>query len=306
MSSTTLLAGGVGGARLARGLAAVHAAEDLTIIVNVGDDDRMYGAHVSADLDTVTYTLAGIEGPHGWGRADDTFTVMKAMEALGEDTTFRLGDADLATCLARTSALDRGEPLSSITRRIAAGLGVVHRLLPATDDAVPTRLQTVDGPWLSFQEYFVIRGHRDEIRSVRYEGTEQARPAPMVLEAIASADTVVIAPSNPPLSIGPILAIPGIAEAVQKAHRVIAVSPLFRGRALKGPADRVMASLGLPAGNAGVLAAYDGLLSTLVVDAGDSDDAATLSGDVEIRVTDTHIADRESATRFANWMLESL
>lgn len=302
MRSTTLLAGGVGGARLGRGLAAVPAPHDLTIIVNVGDDDRIYGAHVAADLDTVTYTLAGIEGPHGWGIADDSFTVMHALEQLGIDAGFRLGDRDLAVCLARTVDLDGGVPLSTSTRRLAAALGVASTVLPATDDSIRTRLQTADG-WLDFQDYFVRRGHRDQVLAVEYAGSDEATPAPGVIEAIVAADQIVIAPSNPPLSIHPILAVGAIAEAVAAHTRVIAVSPLFGGKALKGPADRVLASLGFPPGNAGVLAAYDGLITDLVVDAGDEQDRS-LETDVRIHAVNTRFPDLEAAARFAAWLVD--
>ena len=301
-----MLAGGVGGARLARGLAAVLPGVDLTIIVNVGDDDTMYGAHVSADLDTVLYTLAGMEGPMGWGLRDDTFTVMERLAALGIDTTFRLGDRDLGTCLARTAAMARGTPLSEFTATLAVADGVACCILPASDDRVRTRVQIVGGDWLAFQDYFVTRGHRDEVMALAYHGATSALPAPGVLEAITKADVVVIAPSNPPLSIHPILAIPGIENAVESAGPVVAVSPLFGGKALKGPADRVMAALGLPLGNEGVLAAYDGLLTHLVIDDGDDADVAALDGPVRVMSTDTRIAEAADAARFAKWLLETV
>jgi len=300
-----LLSGGVGGARMARGLAAVLPPAALTVVVNVGDDDEIYGLHVSPDLDTVAYTLAGREGPPGWGVAGDTFAVMGHLGALGVDTNFRVGDADLAVNLARTAALRCGESLSAVTVRLAAALGLACRLLPATDDCLRTRVHTAAGEWLSFQDYFVLRGHRDEVAEVRYEGAGAARPAPGVLEAIAAASLVVVAPSNPPLSIWPILAVPGIRDAMAAAPRVIAVSPLFGGRALKGPADRVMAALGLPAGNSGVLAAYDGLLTDLVVDQGDAADVATLAGTaVRLHAADTRIAARDDAARLARYLLD--
>lgn len=299
MSRVTILSGGVGGARAARGFAAILDPPDLTVVVNVGDDDRIHGVHVSADLDTVVYTLAGREGPHGWGLAGDSFDVMGRLASLGVDTTFRIGDADLATCLARTAALDAGEPLSRITARMAAAFEVRHTVLPVTDQVVRTRLRTPGGRWLAFQEYFVMRGQRDEVAQVRFEGAEEAAPARGVLEAISGADLVVIAPSNPPLSIWPILAVPGVRAAVAGADRVVAVSPLFGGRALKGPADRVMASLGLPAGNSGVLAAYEDLLTDLVVDRADATDVDALSGAVAVHPADTRIAERDAAARLA-------
>ncbi len=300
----TLLSGGVGGARLARGLAAALPERRLSIVVNVGDDDEIYGVHVSADLDTVLYTLAGLEGPQGWGRAGDTFTVMAALEDLGVDARFRIGDRDLATNLARTAALRRGDSLTDVTGRLADAFGLTARLLPASNDKLRTTVRTAAGDWLSFQEYFVMRGHADEVVEVRFEGAEAARPAPGVIEALAGADLVVVAPSNPPLSIWPILAVPGIREAVAAAARVVAVSPLFGGKPLKGPADRVMASLRLPEGNSGVAAAYEGLLDVLVVDLGDAMDA-DLPGDVEVIAADTRIADPDAARRFAAWLLEA-
>lgn len=304
MSRTTLLAGGVGGARLARGLAAIIPDEDLTIVVNVGDDERIYGVHVAADLDTVTYTLAGIEGPLGWGIVDDTFNVMAGLETLEVDTSFRLGDRDLALCLRRTQMLDDGVPLSMVTDEIRSALGVGPTILPATDDELRTRINTVEAGWMAFQDYFVRRGHRDEVIGLEYAGSSEALPAPGVIEAITTADTVLVAPSNPPLSIHPILAISAIRQAVASAPKVIAVSPLFGGKALKGPADRVMASIGLPAGSAGVLAAYSGLISDLVIDAADAADADTLAGEVRIHSTDTRFTQAEPATRFARWLLD--
>lgn len=302
MTKVVLLAGGVGGARAARGFAAVLSPEDFTVVGNVGDDDRMYGVHVSPDLDTIVYTLAGIEGSEGWGRADDTFEVMSGLERINVDTTFRLGDQDLAVCLARTRALDGGEPLWLITARVSGLLGVPHQVLPATDDRLRTRIRATTGEWMSFQEYFVLRSQRDEVAEVVFDGADNAHPSPHVLDAIGDADLVVIAPSNPILSIWPILAVGEIAEAVGAARRVIAVSPLFGGKALKGPADRVMASLGLQPGTAGILEAYRGLLSDLVVDVGDADDAG-MAEDVRIHALDTRIADPESAARFAREVL---
>ena len=300
-----VLSGGVGGARLARGLAAVLPPEDLTVVVNVGDDEEVYGLSVSPDLDTVAYTLAGREGPEGWGVAGDTFTVMDHLRALGEDTWFRLGDADLALNLSRIAALRRGDPLSEVTTRLAAALGVGCRLLPVTDGRLRTQIGTAAGEWLSFQDYFVRRGQRDEVTGVRFSGPGASTPAPGVLEALQAARLLVIGPSNPPLSIWPMLAVRGVRETVAAAPRVIAVSPLFGGRALKGPAPRVMAGLGLPAGNAGVLAAYEDLITDLVVDEGDAADCATLGGGaVRLHAAASRIIDPDAAARFARWLLD--
>jgi len=276
---------------------------DPTILVNVGDDEEFYGVHVSPDLDTVMYTLAGIEGPLGWGIASDSFTVMDRMADLGVDTTFRLGDSDLAINLIRTSALAEDGRLSAATARLAAAHGIASRLLPVTDDRLRTTIDITTGERLSFQEYFVLRGHRDEVEAVHYEGAEAATPAPGVIEAITGADLVIIAPSNPPLSIWPILAVPDVRDAVAGA-RVAAVSPLFGGLALKGPADRVMATLGLPPGNEGVLAAYDGLLDLLVVDQQDSRDIGLSTPGTRVVVADTRIAEPAAAARFATWLIE--
>jgi LPPG:FO 2-phospho-L-lactate transferase len=296
-----LLAGGVGGARAARSLRTRLTVEQMTVIGNVGDDDHMYGVPVSADLDTMVYTLAGIEGPEGWGIRDDTFAVMDHLQSLGVDTSFRLGDRDLATCLNRARILRAGGTLSEATSSIAAALGVDTPVLPVSDDPVQTRIRTVEGSWLSFQEYFVERAHRDVVAEIEYVGGADAAPAPGVVEAIDAATLVIIAPSNPPLSIRPILAVDAIAQAVARHRRVVAISPLFGGKALKGPADRVMASLGFPPGNAGVLAAYDGFITDLVIDTGDAGEAADLAGSVDIHVADTRLAAGDAAERFARW-----
>jgi LPPG:FO 2-phospho-L-lactate transferase len=280
---------------------------ELTVVVNVGDDEIVYGLHVSPDLDTVLYTMAGVEGPEGWGLTADTFTVMKRLALFGTDTRFRIGDRDLATNLFRTQELLAGAPLSEITARTADALGISGTILPATEDTLRTMIETRDGAWLAFQEYFVMRGHEDEVADLRFDGAGTAHASPGVLEAIERAEAVIIGPSNPPLSIWPMLAIGDIATAVEGARRVVAVSPLFGGRALKGPADRVLASLGLPAGNAGIVAAYGGLLHDLVIDTGDAQDRALL-GDlgVKIHVADTRIADPTAAWSFADWLVDLL
>jgi LPPG:FO 2-phospho-L-lactate transferase len=245
----------------------------LTVITNVGDDTERYGVHVSADVDTVTYTLAGIEGPHGWGRAHDSFAVMEALEQLGLDVRFQLGDADLGVCLMRTQLLAAGSTLTEITRSVARRLGITDvEILPASDDPVRTWVETAGAGWIDFQTYFVDRGHRDEVISIAYHGAVEADPAPGVLDAIATADVVVVAPSNPPLSIWPILAIEEIRRAVEDHACVVGVSPLFSGKPLKGPADTVMRGVGLSEGSLGVLEAYQGLLDALVVDVDDAGD----------------------------------
>lgn len=294
------LSGGVGGARLARGLSQVEAV-DLTIVVNVGDDEEIHGLHVSPDIDTVVYTLAGIEGPQGWGRAQETFAANETIGELGADNSFLLGDRDLAMNVLRTAALRAGQALSKFTGEVAARLGIDATVLPASDDRIRTMVELDTGEVLAFQDYFVIRGNRDVVARVEFVGDPV--PAPGVIEAIGAADVLVIAPSNPPLSIWPILAIPGVREAVASHPRTVAVSPLFAGKAVKGPADRVMASLGLSPGNAGVLEAYDGLVDMLIVDGSDAGDVETLGGGVRVLAMDTRIAEPAAARTFAERML---
>jgi len=299
-----VLSGGVGGARMARGFARILGSDDLTVVVNVGDDAEIYGVHVAADLDTVLYTLAGREGPEGWGVRDDSFETMAALHRLGIDATFRLGDSDLALCLWRTAQLRSGRPLSAVTAELAGRLGVTHVLVPATDDMLRTEIRVMGGEWLQFQEYFVIRGHRDEVTGVRFQGADAALPAPGVVDAISAASVVVVAPSNPPLSIWPILAVPAIRAAVAAHPQVVAVSPLIAGKALKGPAAQVMRDLGLPPGNAGVLSAYDGLLRRLVVDVADEPDIGHLGGTVELLAAGTRISNPDAAARLAAEILD--
>ncbi len=283
------LSGGVGGARLGLGIEQIRDVES-TIVVNIGDDDDIHGLSVSADLDTVIYTLAGIEGPHGWGRAADSFVTNEEMGRLGADNRFQLGDLDLAMNILRTNALRSGTSLSKFTRDVARRLGINASIIPASDEPVSTMVTTESAGVLPFQEYFVIRGHQDRVTALEYRGAESATAAPGSLEAIENADVVLIAPSNPPLSIWPILAIPGYREAVARHPRVIAISPLFGGLALKGPASRVMASLGMPSGNQGVVSAYDGLIDLLVVDSADSGDGPEIDG-VPVVAMETRIPD---------------
>lgn len=291
------LSGGVGGARLARGLDALSGVE-LTVVVNVGDDASNHGLYISPDLDTVVYTLAGIEGPLGWGRAGDTFAMNEELGRFGVDNTFQLGDRDIALKLFRTNQIANGAPLSTVTRKVGEAFGLKARVLPVTDDELRTRVRVADG-WISFQEYFVARRHGDEVLELAFEGAETARPAPGVIEAIEGADVVVIGPSNPPLSIWPMLAVPGIRETVSRHTAVTAVSPLIGGKTLKGPADRVLMSLGLPAGNLGVAQAYEGLIDRLVIDQSDGDDAAAMPH-IETLVTDTLITEPSAARRLAS------
>ncbi|PFG39160.1 LPPG:FO 2-phospho-L-lactate transferase [Georgenia soli] len=267
--SVTLLAGGVGGAKLAQGLD--RATDDLTVVVNTGDDAVIYGLSVSPDLDTVMYTLAGTANPEtGWGIAGDTFATLEAMARLGEDTWFRLGDRDLATLVLRTARLRAGAPLSATTAELAAALGVRARLLPMTDDAVATFVDTPAGR-LEFQDYFVRRRHEDEVLGIVLGGIEEARPAPGVLDAL-DADVVVIGPSNPFVSIGPVLAVPGVRERLASSRaRRVAVSPIVGGRALKGPAAAMLGAMGHEVSALGVARLYAGLADVYVLDESDRD-----------------------------------
>jgi LPPG:FO 2-phospho-L-lactate transferase len=290
------LSGGVGGARMARGLTAVPDV-DLTVVVNVGDDAANHGLHVSPDLDTVIYTLAGIEGPFGWGRDGDTFSLNDELARFGVDNTFQLGDRDLALKLFRTNEIANGSTLSLVTGHIARSFEVGCRVLPATDESLRTMVRIDDG-WVSFQEYFVTRRNQDEVLELEFAGAGAAQPAPGVVEAISNSDLVVIGPSNPPLSIWPILALAEIRAAVQAHPSVTAVSPLIGGKTIKGPADRVMASLGLPPGTAGVAAAYEGLIDRLVIDTADHDDARSIEG-IDVVTTDILIKEPAAAARLA-------
>lgn len=272
-----VLAGGVGAARLLRGLEPLVGEGDLTVVVNTADDDVFFGLHVSPDVDTVLYTLAGLSDPlRGWGIAGDTFAALGALGRYGEPTWFQLGDRDLATHLLRTERLRRGEALSAITAAQARALGVRSRVLPMTDDPVRTIVETGGGR-RSFQEYLVRDRAREAVRAIRYSGARQARPAPGVRAAIEEASLVLVAPSNPLVSIGPILAVPGIRQSLRRAGApVVAVSPLIGGRPVKGPADRMMRALGLAPNPLGIAGCYDDFLDGLVIDAGDRSFAARL------------------------------
>jgi LPPG:FO 2-phospho-L-lactate transferase len=275
----TALAGGVGAARLLRGLVRAAPPAEVTAVVNTGDDTVLHGLVICPDLDTVTYTLAGLnDDERGWGLAGETWTVMDALERLGGETWFRLGDRDLATHLYRTQRLADGAPLSLVTQEITTAVGIGARLLPMSDDPVRTRVTLLGGPEISFQEYFVRRQHSVAVESVRFEGAERCTPAPGVLDALLDSDAVVICPSNPVVSIGPLLAVPGIADSLRRRRaRVVAVSPIVAGAALKGPADRLMVELGGEASVVGVARMYAEMAATLVIDESD----AALAGDVE-------------------------
>jgi LPPG:FO 2-phospho-L-lactate transferase len=292
-----VLAGGVGGGRFARSVADVVAPGDVTVVGNVGDDLDVLGMAVSPDLDTVLYQLADLsDEERGWGREDETWHALGTVAALGGETWFLLGDRDLGLHLVRTQALRAGEPLSAIMRRFTAQLGVATHLLPATDDRLRTFIATPAGEF-TFQEWFVGRAHRDEVDTLRFEGAEQATAAPGVLEAIASADVILIAPSNPYVSIAPIVAVREIRDALeQRAVPCVAVSPLIGGRAVKGPADRMLARLAGGTSPRHVASCYSGLIDALVVDESDADDLDGL-GDVRPIVARTLMGDAAARRR---------
>jgi LPPG:FO 2-phospho-L-lactate transferase len=274
----TALAGGVGAARFLRGLVQVVDPADVTVVVNTADDEWFHGLYVSPDLDSVTYTLAGASNPDtGWGLAGETFATVEALARYGEDTWFRLGDRDLATHLFRTRLLREGSTLSEVTARITAAWGIAPRLLPMSDDRVATRIVTDDGE-LAMQEWFVRERCEPTVVDVRFDGATASAPAPGVLEAIRDAETVLVCPSNPVISIGPILAVPGVRDAlVARRDRVVGVSPIIAGRPVKGPADRLMGPLGIDVSCVGVAREYRSFCATLVIDAGD----AARAGEIE-------------------------
>jgi len=264
------LAGGVGGTKLAQGLARLLQPGDLTIIVNTADDFEHLGLHISPDLDTVCYTLAGISSREtGWGRSNESWNAMDALQQLGGPTWFRLGDRDLATHLERTRRLRQGKPLSQVVREFCGTWGIKQVILPMTDANVATILQTDEGD-LEFQEYFVHRQCRPRVRGFEFRGVSSALPAPGVLDALSSADAIIICPSNPWVSIAPILAVPGI-QSLVAARKAIAVSPIIGGRALRGPAAKMYSEMGLEPSALAVAARYQDVVGGFVIDSHDAD-----------------------------------
>ena len=305
-----VLAGGVGGAKLAEGFQAI-ARDRLSVIVNTADDTERHGLLVCADHDTVMYTLAGLENPEfGWGLAGDSWNVMGALERYGEEGWFRLGDRDLATHIVRTERLRRGDRLTEVCRHLQARLGVVAAILPMTDELVRTEVRVDDG-WIAFQDYFVRLRQAPEVHEVRFIGIESSRPTPDVLAALGAADLVVIAPSNPIVSVGPILAVPGMTEALVDARTrgapIIAVSGIIGGRALKGPADRMLASLGHEPTALGVARGYAGLIDAFVLDTVDADLAPAVEAlGLRAVVTDTIMTDDASRAGLARSVLAAV
>ena len=304
---TVALSGGVGGARFLRGLVEVLDPAELTIIGNVGDDVEVLGLHVSPDLDSILYALSGLaDEERGWGRTEETWNALETAASLGGEGWFRLGDRDLGLHLVRTQALRAGEPLSAVTARLAERLGLEPRLLPATDDALRTWLDTPAGSF-PFQTWFVARGHRDEVDALLYEGAATAVPAPGVIEALEDAELIVIAPSNPYVSVAPILAVAEIRTALeQRRCPAVAISPLVGGKAVRGPADRMLARLAGGTTPAHVAGVYAGLFDALVLDEADADGSAALAGlGVRPIVTRTLMTDDSARRRLAEAALEA-
>ncbi|MGI8912131.1 MAG: 2-phospho-L-lactate transferase [Rubrobacteraceae bacterium] len=299
------LAGGVGGAKLAAGLQAALPPGDLTVVVNTADDFDLWDLRICPDLDTVMYTLAGIANPEtGWGIAGETFDALGMLARYGEDTWFKLGDRDLATHVLRSARLRSGVSLTGVTAALSDALGIPSYVLPMCDEPVSTTLDTPAGR-LEFQEYFVRRGQRDEVRGVELRGVEKARPTTVVLYALARAETIVFCPSNPVVSIGPILAVPGMREAVSASPAPkVAVSPIVGGRALKGPADRMLASLGHEVSATGVARMYEGLVDGMVIDLADEVERNDISAlGMTVHATDAVMRDAPDRERLAREVL---
>lgn len=305
-NNVVLIAGGVGGARMAEGLARALPAGSLTVIANVGDDEEFYGLHVSPDIDTLIYTLSDrIDRKQGWGVADDEMRALNVLGTLGAPVWMKLGDADFGLHIWRSWRLAQGATLTEISEEAAHRLGASARVLPATDDAVRTKLLTDEG-WMDFQPWFVGKRCEPRVRELRYEGAASATASPGAMKAIAEAAMIILAPSNPLLSIEPILAIGGIRAAIaaSKAPKV-GVSPLIGGKAIKGPLARLMVDLGVTASAAGVAARYAGLLDGFVVDTADKDDAENLRGaGLAVLATDILMRDPDDAERLGAEVLD--
>jgi LPPG:FO 2-phospho-L-lactate transferase len=300
------LCGGVGGAKLAHGLSRVLAPQDLSIIVNTGDDFEHLGLKISPDLDSVLYALAGLSDPvRGWGRSGETWTFMAALNGLGGENWFQLGDGDLAMHVERSWRLAQGATLSEVTARLCGALGIGVRVLPMSDDPVRTRLLTTDG-WLDFQEYFVHRQCRPALREFMFAGAKEARPQPDALAALKRKDlrAIVICPSNPFVSVEPILAVPGIRAAIQQSQApVVAVTPIIGGKAIKGPAAKMMAELGLDVSAAAVARRYLGIIDAFVID--QSDPLPASLPDIKFFRAQTLMSTTETREQLAKSMLQT-
>ncbi len=304
----TVLSGGIGGSRFLQGLARVVDPRDITVIVNTGDDADFYGLHVCPDLDIITYALAGlVDEEKGWGLRGETFHFLDAMARFGRETWFNLGDRDLATHVQRTLLLRQGLPLSQVTEALARAFGVAVRLLPMSDDPVPTKV-TTDAGVLEFQEFLVKRGARDRVLAVEHAGAEAAAPAPGVTDAILEAEAVIVAPSNPIGSIGPILALPGVREAMRRTPApVAAVSPIVDGRAFQPPTAEMMAGLGLEVSADQVARLYEDFIALMVIDGADAHLAPKIRDlGVEVLVTNAVMSGAEERVALARETLQAL
>jgi LPPG:FO 2-phospho-L-lactate transferase len=301
------LAGGVGAARFLTGLSKLVKRKDLSVIVNTGDDIELFGLHISPDVDIVTYTLAGIvDETKGWGVKGDTFQCLEMLKDYGLDTWFGLGDRDLATHLYRTQSLKKGYTLTQITREISIVLGLKTKILPMTDEMFETRVRTSEGS-IHFEEYFVRRQAKDEVLGIEFVGAATAKPAPGVLDAIMDAEIVVVCPSNPVVSIGPILAVDGVRDALKRTNaRVVGISPIVAGMPIKGPADKMLRCLGFEVSAYGVAKLYSDFLDTFVIDTKDSESKSrTENLGVNVKVTNTVMKSLEDKVALAKVVLEN-
>lgn len=304
----TILAGGVGAARFLQGLLAVHRPSDVTIISNVGDDCEWFGLHVSPDIDIVLYHLSGrADEERGFGVKGDTYNVLDAISVYGYDTWFRLGDRDLATCITRTDLIRRGRTLAEATAEIAGALLVPARITPVTNDRLRTKIRTDDGV-LDFQEYFVRRRTEGHAWETIFDGADLARPAPGVIEAIREAEAVILTPSNPLVSIGPILSVPGVRDALRETDaRIAAVSPIVGGKTIKGPADRMLRDQGMSASATTVGKMYEDFLDLLVIDNADETLRPQIEAlGLEVAVTDTIMDSMEKKAALARTVLDTI
>ena len=296
------LAGGVGAARFLRGLVRVVDPACVTVIVNTADDVERHGLWISPDIDSVVYTLAGMhDEDRGWGLRDETWNALAGLRALGEDAWFQLGDRDLATHIWRTARRRRGEPLSAITAAQCAALGVTVRVLPMSDDVVTTRITCAGLGELHFQEYFVREQCRPAIESVRFAGVDRARPAPGVVAALEDCDAAIVCPSNPVISIGPVLAVPGVREALRAAPRCVAVTPIVAGEAIKGPAAAMLRQQGVDVSAAGVASLYADFCDAMIVDRRDPEVAGEVAAlGLQPVVTETLMSSLDDAVALAS------
>lgn len=304
----TALAGGVGAARFLEGLVKLVDEEELTVIVNTGDDIELYGLYISPDLDIVTYTLASVvDDEKGWGIKGDTFHCLKMLKRYGYETWFNLGDKDLATHIHRTYLLKRGLKLSEVTSEICRALGLKVRIIPMTDDRFETRIVTRDGT-IHFQEYLVKREAKDEVLGVNFVGAEEARPAPGVIDSILNAEGVIICPSNPIVSIGTILSVKGIREALRRTEAVkVAITPIVGGAPIKGPADRLMKGLGLEVSAYSVASLYRDFLDVFILDEADSEEKTRIENlKIRVRVSNTIMKSLEKKIQLARVVLEEI